>query len=60
LEGNQIIKKDGKYYMMMISWPRGGKRRQEVYRADKVTGPYEKKSFLKTIFLDFPMPDKVL
>jgi hypothetical protein len=21
LEGNQVIKKDGKYYLMMISWP---------------------------------------
>ncbi len=53
LEGNQIIKKDGKYYMMMISWPRGGKRRQEVYRADKVTGPYEKKVILEDNFLGF-------
>ena len=53
LEGNQIIKKDGKYYMMMISWPRGGKRRQEIYRADKVTGPYEKKIVLEDNFLGF-------
>jgi len=53
LEGNQIIKKDGKYYMMMISWPRGGKRRQEVYRADKVIGPYEKKVILEDNFLGF-------
>ncbi|SDG24211.1 glycoside hydrolase family 43 protein [Epilithonimonas hungarica] len=53
LEGNQIIKKDGKYYMMMISWPRGEKRRQEVYRADKVTGPYEKKVILEDNFLGF-------
>lgn len=53
LEGNQIIKKDGKYYMMMISWPRGGKRRQEVYRADKVTGPFEKKVVLEDNFLGF-------
>jgi len=53
LEGNQIIKKDGKYYMMMISWPRNGKRRQVVYRADKVTGPYEKKVILEDNFLGF-------
>lgn len=53
LEGNQIIKKDGKYYMMMISWPRGGKRRQVVYRADKVAGPYEKKVVLEDNFLGF-------
>lgn len=53
LEGNQIIKKDGKYYMMMISWPKGGKRRQEVYRSDKVTGPYERKVILEDNFLGF-------
>lgn len=53
LEGNQIIKKNGKYYMMMISWPRGGKRRQEVYRANNVTGPYEKKIVLEDNFLGF-------
>lgn len=53
LEGNQIIKRDGKYYMMMISWPRNGKRRQVVYRADKITGPYEKKVILEDNFLGF-------
>jgi beta-xylosidase len=53
LEGNQIIKKDGKYYMMMISWPRGEKRRQVVYRADQVTGPFEKKVILEDNFLGF-------
>jgi beta-xylosidase len=53
LEGNQIIKKDGKYYMMMISWPRNEKRRQVVYRADKITGPYEKKVVLEDNFLGF-------
>ncbi|MGI9579908.1 glycoside hydrolase family 43 protein [Chryseobacterium sp. RRHN12] len=53
LEGNQIIKRNGKYYMMMISWPKNGKRRQVVYRADKVTGPYEKKVILEDDFLGF-------
>ncbi|WP_029292504.1 glycoside hydrolase family 43 protein [Chryseobacterium hispalense] len=53
LEGNQIIKKDGKYYIMIISWPRNEKRRQVVYRADKVTGPYEKKVVLEDNFLGF-------
>lgn len=53
LEGNQIIKRNGKYYMMMISWPKNGKRRQVVYRADKVTGPYEKKVILEDNFLGF-------
>ncbi|MCJ7935939.1 MAG: hypothetical protein MUW56_20500 [Chryseobacterium sp.] len=38
---------------MMISWPRNGKRRQVVYRADKVTGPYEKKVVLEDNFLGF-------
>jgi beta-xylosidase len=46
LEGSRVIKHDGKYYLLMISWPRGGKRRQVCYRADKITGPYEKKVIL--------------
>ena len=53
LEGNQVIKRNGKYYIMMISWPKNGKRRQVVYRADKVTGPYEKKVVLEDNFLGF-------
>ncbi|EJL68849.1 glycoside hydrolase family 43 protein [Chryseobacterium populi] len=53
LEGNQIIKRNEKYYMMMISWPRNEKRRQVVYRSDKVTGPYEKKVILEDNFLGF-------
>ena len=43
LEGSRVIKKDGKYYLLMISWPNGGRRRQLCYRADRITGPYEKK-----------------
>ena len=54
LEGNQVIKKDGKYYLMMISWPQNGKRRQVVYRADKITGPYNKKVLMEDNFLNFP------
>lgn len=54
LEGSQVIKKDGKYYLLMISWPRGKPRRQVVYRADKVTGPYEKKVILEDNFAGFP------
>ena len=27
LEGSRMIKKDGRYYLLMISWPRGGIRR---------------------------------
>lgn len=54
LEGNQVIKKDGKYYLMMISWPQKGKRRQVVYRANNITGPYEKKVLMEDNFLNFP------
>ena len=38
----------------MISWPAGGKRRQVCYRADKITGPYEKKVILESDFAGFP------
>lgn len=54
LEGNQVIKRNGKYYLMMISWPRNEKRRQVVYRADRITGPYEKKVVLTDNFAGFP------
>lgn len=50
LEGSQVIKHNGKYYLLMISWPRGQVRRQVCYRADKITGPYEKKVILDTKF----------
>lgn len=54
LEGSRFIKHDGKYYLIMISWPKGGKRRQVCYRADKVTGPYEKKVILEDNYAGFP------
>ncbi len=54
LEGSRVIKHDGKYYLLMISWPNGGKRRQVCYRADQVTGPYEKKVILLDNFAGFP------
>lgn len=54
LEGSQAIKYKGKYYLLMISWPKGGKRRQVCYRADKITGPYEKKVILESTFGGFP------
>lgn len=50
LEGSRMIKKDGKYYLLMISWPRGGIRREVCYRADQIEGPYEKKVVLETPF----------
>ncbi len=40
-EGSQLFKKDGKYYLFNITWPRGGMRTVVVHRADKITGPYE-------------------
>jgi beta-xylosidase len=54
LEGSQAVKYKGKYYLLMISWPRNGKRRQVCYRADKITGPYEKKVILEDNFAGFP------
>lgn len=54
LEGSQVVKYNGKYYLLMISWPKDGKRRQVCYRADNITGPYEKKIILEDNFAGFP------
>ena len=54
LEGSQVIKYNGKYYLLMISWPRGENRRQLCYRADNIAGPYEKKIILEDNFAGFP------
>lgn len=40
-EGSQLRKINGQYYVMNITWPRGGMRTQLIHRADKITGPYE-------------------
>lgn len=40
-EGSQLFKIHGKYYLFMITWPRGGMRTQLVFRSDTLTGPYE-------------------
>jgi beta-xylosidase len=40
-EGSQLRKIKGKYYLSNITWPRGGMRTQLVFRADRLTGPYE-------------------
>lgn len=56
LEGSSVIKHDGRYYLCMISmdWSIPGRLRREVcYRADKITGPYEKKIILETPFEEF-------
>ncbi|RNC65585.1 glycoside hydrolase 43 family protein [Proteiniphilum sp. X52] len=54
LEGSQVIKHNGKYYLLMISWPQNQPRRQVCYRADNITGPYEKKVILEDNFAGFP------
>lgn len=53
LEGSSVIKHNGKYYLCMISmkWGVPGRVRREVcYRADQITGPYEKHIILETPF----------
>jgi beta-xylosidase len=40
-EGSQLRRIGGKYYLSNITWPRGGMRTQLVFRADRLTGPYE-------------------
>ncbi|MFM2363353.1 MAG: hypothetical protein RLZZ316_2255 [Bacteroidota bacterium] len=40
-EGSQLFKKDGKYYLFNITWPKDGMRTVVIHRADKITWPYE-------------------
>ena len=40
-EGSQMRKINGKYYLFMITWPRGGMRTALVFRSNRLTGPYE-------------------
>lgn len=53
-EGTRVIKHNGKYYALVINWPAGGARRQLCYRADSVTGPYERQTVLLSDFGGFP------
>lgn len=53
LEGSRVVKKDGYYYLLMISWPHTG-RRQLAYRSRSLTGEWEKKVILKSAFGGFP------
>lgn len=56
LEGSQVVKHKGNYYLLMISmvWGEPGRiRRQVCYRADKITGPYEKRVILEADFEGF-------
>lgn len=54
LEGSRVIKREGRYYLLMISWPSGKPRRQVCFRSDKITGPYEKKAILESQFQGYP------
>jgi beta-xylosidase len=45
-EGNHLHKINGKYYHFVIVWPENDIRTQLVFRADKITGPYEGRIFL--------------
>jgi beta-xylosidase len=46
-EGSQIYKVNGKYYVFLITWPRGDMRTELVFRSDNLTGPYEGRVALK-------------
>lgn len=48
-EGSQLFKKNGKYYLFNITWPRGGMRTVVIHRADKITGPWEGKLGLQDL-----------
>lgn len=53
LEGSRVIKHDGHYYLQMISWTNGHPRREVVYRAKDIQGPYTKRVMLETEFGGF-------
>ena len=48
-EGSQLFKKEGKYYLFNITWPKGGMRTVVVHRADKLQGPWEGKVALQDL-----------
>ena len=54
LEGSRVVKKDGVYYLLMISWPKDKPRRQLCYRSDNIEGPYGKAVILEDNFAGFP------
>lgn len=56
LEGSQVFKHKGRYYLCMISmkWGVPGRYRREVcYRADSLTGPWEKHVIVEAPFERF-------
>ena len=53
-EGSRVVKHDGMYYLLCISWPKTG--RQEIaYRSRNIEGPYDSKVILKSDFGGFPL-----
>ena len=42
-EGSHFYKINGKYYIFVIAWPRGGMREEICYRSDSLLGKYEMK-----------------
>lgn len=53
-EGSRVVKHDGMYYLLCISWPSTG--RQEIcYRSRHIEGPYESKVVMKSDFGGFPL-----
>ena len=53
LEGSRMVKHNGQYYLLMISWIAGHPRREVCYRASNIHGPYEKRVILETDFDGF-------
>jgi arabinoxylan arabinofuranohydrolase len=45
-EGTHLYRYNGKYYIFIIWWPRGGIRTQLCFRSDRIEGPYESKTIL--------------
>ena len=48
-EGSQLFKVNGKYYLFIITWPRGGMRTVVIHRADNIQGPWEGKLALQDL-----------
>jgi arabinoxylan arabinofuranohydrolase len=45
-EGTHLYKYNGRYYIFIIWWPRGGIRTQLCFRSDRIDGEYESKTIL--------------
>ncbi len=46
LEGTHFYKINGKYYLTLIWWPKGGRRTQICFRSDHVAGPYNEQKII--------------